>query len=648
VDEGPALSLTYDYDFDGQVHHKHDRLVKRRDTFSYDALHRLDGWTLSSVIPGPPGFPEATPTLHETAYVYDPLGNLSTVVRDGALQESNLYGQNGKPHALTHDLQGAYLYDARGRQEHTSKREVTFTEHDLPRTIDTAAGQTRFSYDAAGRRVKKAGPAESLITLAGLYERHVSAGTVRHVFIIEGGEGPVAERSYEEVSGAGSTEYLHRDPLGSVGAVSDQAGALLHARYYEPFGARRDKDGDPAAAPPGDPRLGFAGHVHDEDLGLIDMRGRIYDPALRRFLTPDPHVTDPLSGQSYNRYSYVVNNPINLTDPSGFDFASSSSGGCGFEASCTGSFGTDVGFSFSFGGPGGETGGGSAPDQSSGLNIASSKPKSTIRLPAGTGVSSGARSGPQAQAWSQPSSSDFYNQLRLDLAESIAYNNALWDANTQTRMRRALSTQAQDEDAWRRSGTGGAPSIGYAHDALVYSLNAGHGIGVEQVANAAAVVGMAGAAWKAGQAGFGLLRGLASAQAGADGAAAGVSLNSSNLAMGVERATPELLSAVQRHGRTIQIVAEGSEELRYLNYIGAEANVGGETMAHILLRPDPSKAAVLEEFLHGTQFRLGIVQRLGVQGAETHVKSFMIRHRGMLGLGEADVAALRQLMEAGL
>lgn len=66
--------------------------------------------------------------------------------------------------------------------------------------------------------------------------------------------------------------------------------------------------------------------------------------------------------------------------------------------------------------------------------------------------------------------------------------------------------------------------------------------------------------------------------------------------MGVERATPGLLAAVQRHGRTIEVVAEGSEGMRYLNYIGAEANVGGETMTHILLRANPSKAAVLEEF----------------------------------------------------
>jgi len=118
--------------------------------------------------------------------------------------------------------------------------------------------------------------------------------------------------------------------------------------------------------------------------------------------------------------------------------------------------------------------------------------------------------------------------------------------------------------------------------------------------------------------------------------------------MGVERATAELLSAVQNHGRTIRFAAEGSDELRYLNRIGAEANVGGTNLTHILLRADPSKAALLEEFLHGTQWALGVVQRLGIAGAEAHVKSFMIRHARMLGLSDADVAALRQLLDAGL
>lgn len=101
-------------------------------------------------------------------------------------------------------------------------------------------------------------------------------------------------------------------------------------------------------------------------------------------------------------------------------------------------------------------------------------------------------------------------------------------------------------------------------------------------------------------------------------------------------------------GRIVKIAQEGSEELRYLNSIGAEANVGGERMTHILLRQNPSKVAALEEFLHGTQQHLGIIEKYGFQGAERHVKEFMIRHRGLLGLGDEDVQILRQLVEMGL
>jgi hypothetical protein len=52
------------------------------------------------------------------------------------------------------------------------------------------------------------------------------------------------------------------------------------------------------------------------------MNGRVYDPLTARFLSADPHVTDPTNGQSFNRYSYVLNNPTNLTDPTGFDWRS--------------------------------------------------------------------------------------------------------------------------------------------------------------------------------------------------------------------------------------------------------------------------------------------------------------------------------------
>lgn len=120
--------------------------------------------------------------------------------------------------------------------------------------------------------------------------------------------------------------------------------------------------------------------------------------------------------------------------------------------------------------------------------------------------------------------------------------------------------------------------------------------------------------------------------------------------MKVVPASADLLAAVRRK-RIVEIAEPESEALRMLDYFGAEASVGGEHYTHILLRPHPSKAAVLEEFRHGTQARLGIIDRLGARGlgsAETHAKDFLIRHYSMLGLSPTDVAILKMMRNRGL
>ena len=53
-------------------------------------------------------------------------------------------------------------------------------------------------------------------------------------------------------------------------------------------------------------------------MGLNHMNGRVEDAILGRFLSPDPPIPDPSNAQDYNRYSYVNNNPVTGTDPSGF------------------------------------------------------------------------------------------------------------------------------------------------------------------------------------------------------------------------------------------------------------------------------------------------------------------------------------------
>ena len=122
-------------------------------------------------------------------------------------------------------------------------------------------------------------------------------------------------------------EYLHRDHLGSVEAVTDASGAELAVLGHDPYGERRDEDWTAQLTPTEVEELraehgervsrGYTGHEHLDRTGLVHMNGRVYDPRLGRFLSPDPIVGDPTSSQSWNLYSYVRNNPVSYVDPTG-------------------------------------------------------------------------------------------------------------------------------------------------------------------------------------------------------------------------------------------------------------------------------------------------------------------------------------------
>ena len=65
---------------------------------------------------------------------------------------------------------------------------------------------------------------------------------------------------------------------------------------------------------------GYTGHEMRNDFDIINMNGRLYDPVLGRFLSPDNLVQMPDNAQHYNRYSYCLNNPLKYTDSSGEAF----------------------------------------------------------------------------------------------------------------------------------------------------------------------------------------------------------------------------------------------------------------------------------------------------------------------------------------
>lgn len=109
--------------------------------------------------------------------------------------------------------------------------------------------------------------------------------------------------------------------------ITDANGFVVKDFYYDPWGASRTPTNDITQWMSAQPfqkvastisSRGFTDHEHLDEVGLIHMNGRIYDPKLARFVQADPIIQDPLRVQSLNRYSYVWNNPLNATDPSGF------------------------------------------------------------------------------------------------------------------------------------------------------------------------------------------------------------------------------------------------------------------------------------------------------------------------------------------
>ena len=117
------------------------------------------------------------------------------------------------------------------------------------------------------------------------------------------------------VYSAGTVEivtYYHNDHTGSPVAATDENGNVLWRKEYSPYGEELNKD--PKAA--GD-RRGFTGHVQDQDLGLVYMQARYYDPVIGRFMAIDPMSVNPEASFTFNRYTYGNNNPYKFIDPDG-------------------------------------------------------------------------------------------------------------------------------------------------------------------------------------------------------------------------------------------------------------------------------------------------------------------------------------------
>lgn len=299
------------------------------ESFGYDSAGRLISAQIGTKTRG---------------WAYDALGNLTSINEPGLSGCTLGYGGKAGPHRLTSIACGAtsyaFGYDAAGNTTSTPEisgvltgKSLTYTRGNQLATVTSAGVTQEFQYDAEGIRVIKSqsdGRSGTEYIGREFEERKNQNHSVDYVTYVYAGSRPVMQQTsrHDWLNGTRSTEvrYLHQDRLGtpivaSIAPEYRQPGTLPAARYpFDAWGKRRNPSWGSSipAMIPTFVKMGFIGHLHDDDLGLINMRGRVYDPTLKRFLTADPLIPEPSLGASWNRYSYVRNNPLRFVDPSGF------------------------------------------------------------------------------------------------------------------------------------------------------------------------------------------------------------------------------------------------------------------------------------------------------------------------------------------
>ena len=134
----------------------------------------------------------------------------------------------------------------------------------------------------------------------------------RKTYLIAGQ--PIAQRTVETHGNAtvrDELHYIYTDHLGSASTIANSAGEVIDTQRFLPFGEHRTPPTTDIS------ERGFTGHHENRDIGLTYMNARFYVPYLNHFASADTIVPDPANPQSFNRYSYVNNNPLRFNDPSG-------------------------------------------------------------------------------------------------------------------------------------------------------------------------------------------------------------------------------------------------------------------------------------------------------------------------------------------
>lgn len=345
----------------------------KTESFTFDALNRLKTSQVAGQAVQSFGYADNGNITSKTGtgtYSYDPVRRHAVESVEGSGGVSHVYAYDGNGRMTTEHARKAGENDRLIRSiSYTSFHQPSLITHHASPKLATDRPlmggnenfcQMQFYYGADLQRlmqVRMKGATVTRTLYLGAYE-------VREVF--EGLPGPnnLLEREERSSFGNGAQvrlanvgnnfaagrklEFSLKDHLGSTSAVHDESGEVQKSRgqqptderhSYDAWGARRDNASWAPAGPmlghsappaPGDPPAepkvassqprGFTGHEMLDDVGLVHMNGRLYDAALGRFCSADPLIQEGENSQNYNRYTYVLNNPLSHTDPSGFSF----------------------------------------------------------------------------------------------------------------------------------------------------------------------------------------------------------------------------------------------------------------------------------------------------------------------------------------
>ena len=306
----------YLFDEMGNVKQRQNIAAGLTENFYYDNAYRMT----QSVVSG-----GSNSTVN---YSYDAMGNIAK--RSDIGSNAQWVYDPVKRHAVVRagDCNYTYTYDANGNAIVRHGLGISWDKYNYPTYFNGNGENVTLSYDASHQRWRQiyvnGSTTETTIYVGELLEKVTVGTTVDWRHYIKAGGQTVAVHSR---SGATvTTRYVLEDHQGSVAALTSSGGANYVSESFGPFGERRNPltwSGAPGASDlakiEAASRMGYTGHDALGRMGLNHMNGRVQDAITGRFLSADPYISEPGNTQNYNRYSYVYNNPLSNTDPSGFE-----------------------------------------------------------------------------------------------------------------------------------------------------------------------------------------------------------------------------------------------------------------------------------------------------------------------------------------